>query len=62
MADLSNILAWRIPWRSLVDYSMWGRQDLDTIEPISVLGPLLPLSHCLKVGPSRPPLSLSFAY
>ena len=27
MATHSSTLAWRIPWRSLVDYSPWGRKD-----------------------------------
>ena len=29
MATHSSILAWRIPWRSLADYSSWGRKELD---------------------------------
>ena len=28
----SSILAWRIPWSSLVGYSPWGRRESDTIE------------------------------
>ena len=28
----STILAWRIPQRSLVDYSPWGHKELDTTE------------------------------
>ena len=27
MATHSSTLAWRIPWRSLVGYSPWGRKD-----------------------------------
>ena len=30
MATHSSILAWRIPWRSLVGYSPWGHKELDT--------------------------------
>ena len=32
MATHSSILVWRIPW-SLVSYSLWGHQELDTTEP-----------------------------
>ena len=32
MATHSSILAWRIPQRSLVGYSPWGRKELDTTE------------------------------
>ena len=32
MATHSSTLAWKIPWRSLVDYSPWGRKQLDTTE------------------------------
>ena len=32
MATHSRILAWRIPWRSLVGYSPWGRKESDTTE------------------------------
>ena len=28
----SSILAWRIPWRSLVGYSPWGPKESDTTE------------------------------
>ena len=30
MATYINILAWRIPWLSLVDYSPWGHKESDT--------------------------------
>ena len=32
MATHSSILAWRIPWRSLMGYSPRGRKELDTTE------------------------------
>ena len=32
MATHSSILAWRIPWRSQVDYSPWGHKESDTTE------------------------------
>ena len=32
MATHSRILAWRIPWRSLVGYSPWGCKESDTTE------------------------------
>ena len=32
MATHSSILAWRIPWRSLVGPSLWGHKELDTTE------------------------------
>ena len=32
MATHSSILAWKIPWRSPVGYSPWGRKESDTIE------------------------------
>ena len=32
MATHSSTLAWRIPWRSLVGYSPWGRKESDTTE------------------------------
>ena len=35
MATHSSILAWRIPWRSLVGYSPRGRQESDTTEWIT---------------------------
>ena len=31
----SSILAWRIPWRSLVGHSPWGRRESDTIKQLS---------------------------
>ena len=34
MAAHSSTLAWRIPWRSLVGYSPWGRKELDTTEQL----------------------------
>ena len=36
MATHSSILAWRIPW-SLVDYSPWGRKELDMTEQLTLL-------------------------
>ena len=41
MATHSRILAWRIPWRSLVGYSPWGRKELDTTEQLHLLTHLL---------------------
>ena len=38
MATHSSILAWRIPQRSLVGYSPWGRKELDTTEHTSRTG------------------------
>ena len=32
MATYASILAWRIPQRSLVGYSLWDRQESDTTE------------------------------
>ena len=32
MATHSNTLAWEIPWRSLVGYSPWGREEVDMTE------------------------------
>ena len=32
MATHSSIIAWRIPWISLVGYSPWGRKESDTTE------------------------------
>ena len=32
MATHSSILAWRIPWRSLMGYSPWSCKELDTTE------------------------------
>ena len=32
IATHSSILAWRIPQRSLVGYSPWGGEELDTTE------------------------------
>ena len=32
MATHFNILAWRIPWMSLVGYSPWGNKELDMTE------------------------------
>ena len=32
MAPHSSTLAWKIPWRSLVGYSPWGRWESDTTE------------------------------
>ena len=35
MATHSSILAWKIPWRSLVGYSPWVHKELDTTERLS---------------------------
>ena len=35
MAPHSSILAWGIPWRSLVGYSSWSRKELDTNERLN---------------------------
>ena len=32
MVPHSSTLAWKIPWRSLVGCSPWGREDLDVTE------------------------------
>ena len=32
MAPHSSTLAWKIPWRSLVGCSPWGREESDTTE------------------------------
>ena len=32
MAMHSSILAWKIPWRNQVDYSLWGHKESDTTE------------------------------
>ena len=32
MATHCSILAWKIPWRSLVGYSPWGHKESDTTE------------------------------
>ena len=32
MATHSSILAQRMPWRSLMDYSPWGRKESDMTE------------------------------
>ena len=32
VATHSSILAWRIPQRSLVGYSLWGHKESDTTE------------------------------
>ena len=37
MATHSRILAWRIPWRSLVGYSPWGCKESDTTEQLHLL-------------------------
>ena len=38
MATQSSILAWKIPWtEELIDYSPWGRKELDTIERLHFL-------------------------
>ena len=30
-----SVLAWRIPWRSLVGYSPWGPKESDTTERLT---------------------------
>ena len=37
MATHSSILAWRIPQRSLVGYSPWGRKESDRTERLHLL-------------------------
>ena len=34
MAIHSSTHAWKIPWRSLVGYSLWGRKEPDTSEQL----------------------------
>jgi len=34
MATHSSILAWKIPWRSLVGYSLWGHKESDLTEHV----------------------------
>ena len=37
MATHSSILSWRIPWTEVLGgYSLWGRKESDTTEPLSV--------------------------
>ena len=46
MATHSSILAWRIPRKSLVAYSLWGCKELDTAEHTAQdIIPLLKLLH-----------------
>ena len=33
-ATHSSILAWKIPWRSMVGYSPWGRRESDMTEQL----------------------------
>ena len=35
MATHSTILVWRIPWRSLVGYSLWDHKESDTTEELT---------------------------
>ena len=35
MATHSSTLAWKVPWRSLVGYSPWGRKESDTTERLT---------------------------
>ena len=35
MANHSSILAWRIPWKSLVGYSQWVLKELDTAKQLT---------------------------
>ena len=37
MATHSSILAWRIPWKSLVSYGPQGRKESDTTELLFTL-------------------------
>ena len=32
MATHSNIVAWKIPWRSLISYSLWSHKESDLTE------------------------------
>ena len=34
MAIHSSILVWKIPWRSMVGYSPWGRRESDMTEQL----------------------------
>ena len=36
MATHSSILAWRIPWRSLAGYSLWGRKESDKTNQLTL--------------------------
>ena len=36
MATHSSILAWRIPWRSLAGYSLWGRKESDKTKQLTL--------------------------
>jgi len=38
MATHFNILAWRIPWMSLVGYSPWGNKELDMTKCLTFYG------------------------
>ena len=49
-APHSSTLAWKIPWRSLVGCSPWGRQELDTTERLDFHFPL----SCLGEGNGNP--------
>ena len=35
MATYSGILAWEIPWRSLVGYNPWGHKELETTKQLT---------------------------
>ena len=35
MGTHSGVLAWRIPWRSLAGYSLWGCKEWDATEQLT---------------------------
>ena len=35
MATHSSMLTWKIPWRSLADYSPWGHKELDMTKQLT---------------------------
>ena len=51
MATHSSILAWKIPWRSLVGYSPWGCKESDTTEwlPFHFLKGLVGLHRTIQL-------------
>ena len=51
MATHSSILAWRIPQRSLVGYSPWGRKTSDTSELLTHTNSLYLLLPSSKIIP-----------
>ena len=54
MAMRSSTLAWKIPWRSLIDYSPWGRKESDTTEQLHFrfhFIPFMGISVMINTGP-----------